>query len=332
MGTSLGTALVYHGRIDEGLAYSARHWEPVRKAAVPVVMAVMGHELSLVLALARNVSQAAEWGERIVPEVVKASPVFESMLWRPLAWIYGLSGDVAKGEQARQAIERIEAETRLGCIYEDAAGLGFLYLRRGEWDTARGYLEQGVSLYQERGNLSALNGCSLVLGNLCLETEDLGRAEVLLRRCTEMARHGGNVLVELWALPLLAELYTKTGAPERAHTCLERGFGLLASDRAWYGLPGPLLVARGLLAVRQQQWDEALEAFNRAVAIGREHRLPHDTARALYEGGRAQAMRGRPGDREAARVRIGESLQIFQTIKAAKDVERVTAGKELVGA
>jgi hypothetical protein len=43
-------------------------------------------------------------------------------------------------------------------------------------------------------------------------------------------------------------------------------------------------------------------------------------------------MRGRPGDREAARVRIGESLQIFQTIKAAKDVERVTAGKELVGA
>lgn len=328
MGTSLGTALAYRGRIDEGVAYSEKNWEPVRKAAIPVVMAVMGHELSLVLALARDVRRAAEWGERVVPEVVKASPVFESMLCRPLAWIYGLSGDVDKGEKIQQAIERIEAETRLGCIYEDAAGLGFLYLRLGQWDKALSYLEQALPLYEERGNLSAMNGCSLVLGNLYLEMGDVVRAEPFLRRSAEMARHGGNVLVELWALPLLCELYLKTGAPERVTTCLERGFGLLAPDGAWYGLPAPLLVAKGMLATQQQEWDGAIVAFERAIEISRENSLPYDAARALCECGLAHVSRGKPGDRASGQVKLMESLDIFQKIKAVKDVERVMARKE----
>jgi class 3 adenylate cyclase/tetratricopeptide (TPR) repeat protein len=331
MGTSLGTALAYHGRVDEGVAYSERNWEPVRKAAIPVVMAVMGHELSLVLALARDVTRAAEWGERIVPEVVKASPVFASMLWRPLAWVYGLSGDVEKGEKTCQALERIEAETRLGCIYEDAAGLGFLYLRRGEWDKARNYLERAAGLYEERSNLSALNGCRLVLGYLHLEMGNLTPAESLLRRSAEMARHGGNVLVELWAIPLLCEVYLKTGGSEQADACLERGFGLLTPDRAWYGLPAPLLVAKGMLAGHQQEWDEAVEVFERAIEISRQNRLPYDVARALYECGLAHASRGKPGDRASGRAKLTESLEIFQQIKAVKDVERVMARKELLG-
>jgi class 3 adenylate cyclase/tetratricopeptide (TPR) repeat protein len=331
MGTSLGTALAYSGRVDDGIAYSTKNWEPVRKAAVPVVMAVMGHELSLVLALARDVPRAAEWGERIVAEVVKASPVFESMLWRPLAWIYGLSGDVDKGEQARLAIERIEAETRLGCIYEDAAGLGFLYLRRGQWERAIRYLEEALPLYEERGNLSAMNGCSLVLGNLYLEMGDVERAEPLLRRSAEIARVGGNVLVELWALPLLAEVCLRTGAPERGQACLDRGFGLMTGDRAWYGVPAPFFVAKGLLAAGGQRWSAAIEAFEQAIAIGRQYRLPHDTARALYECGLAHFMQGQPDQRERGRAALRESLQIFKTIEAVKDAERVEARKELLG-
>lgn len=332
MGTSLGTALAYHGRVDEGVAYSQRNWEPVRKAAIPVVMAIMGHELSLVLALARDVTRAAEWGERIAPEVVKASPVFAGMLWRPLAWVYGLSGDVEKGEKTCQAIERIEAETRLGCIYEDAAGLGFLYLRRGEWDKARSYLDRAVELYEERSNLSALNGCRLVLGSLHLEMGDLAPAESLLRRSAEMARDGGNVLVELWALPLLCEAYLKTGEAERADACLERGFGLLTPDRAWYGLPAPLFAAKGMCAAGRQEWAEAMRSFERAIAISRENHLPYDMARALYECGLAHLTRGQAGDRESGRAKLTESLEIFQSVKAVKGVERVMAGKELLGA
>jgi len=331
MGTSRGTALTYLGRIDEGIAYSERNWEPVRKAAIPVVMAVMGHELSLTLALARDVPRATEWGERVLPEVVKASPVFEAMVRRPLAWVYALSGDVAKGEETCQAIERIEANTLLGCVYEDAAGIGYHYLRRGDWEKARTYLERALPLYRERGNLAALSGCSLVLGNLHLEEGNFDQAEELLLKSLEMSRRGSSVLMELWALPLLCELSLKTGQHVRAAEYLGRGFELLGPDRNWYGLPAPLFLAKGMLAAAQRRWDEGTTSFETAHAIARRYLLPGDEARALCEWGLMHRARGQAGDREAAETKLGASLEIFRRTGAKKDVEKVLAGKEVRG-
>ncbi len=328
MGTSLGTALTYTGRIDEGIAYSEKNWEPVLKAAIPVVMAVMGHELSLTLALARDVPRATEWGERVLPEVVKTSPVFEAMLRRPLALIYTLSGEIAKAEEACRAVERIEGKTLLGCIYEDAAAIGFHYLRRGEWEKARDYLERAIPLYQDRSNLSAFSACSLILGHLDLETGNFPRAEELLLRSLEIARTGSNVLVELGVLPLLSELYLKTGRHDRVAEHVRRGFELLNSDRNWYGLPAPLYLAEGMLASAGGNWDEAATSFDKAIAINRQYRLPYDEARVLCESGLMHLARGRPEDRAAAEMKLNASLKLFQRIGAKKDAEWVLARKE----
>ncbi len=330
MGTSLGTALTYTGRIDEGIAYSEKNWEPVLKAAIPVVMAVMGHELSLTLALARDVPRATEWGERVLPEVVKASPVFEAMLRRPLALIYTLSGDVAKAEETCQAVEKIEGKTLLGCIYEDAAAAGFHYLRRGEWDKARNYLERAIPLYEERGNLSALSACSLILGSLNLEAGHFPHAEELLLRSLDVSRSGSNVLIELWALPLISEVYVRMREPARAAEHVKRGFHLLKPDRNWYGLPAAMLLAKGMLAGAERNWDEAAACFEKAIAINRRYRLPYDEAKTLYEWGLMCAARGRPGDRENAEKQLNSSLEIFQRTSATKDVEKVLARKEVL--
>ena len=329
-GTSLGTALTYVGRIDEGIAYSERNWEPVRKEAIPVVMAVMGHELSLTLALARDVPRATEWGERVLPELVKASPVFEVMMRRPLAWIYALSGDMAKADESCQAIERIEATTLLGCVYEDAAAAGYHYLRRGDWDMARAYLERALPLYRERSNLAALSGCCLVLGNLHLVEGNLAQAEELLLRSLEMSRGGSNALMELWALPLLCELALKTGQHARAAEYIGRGFELLEADRKWYGLPGPLFLVKGILAAEERRWDVAMTSFETARALARQYRLPGDEARVLSEWGLMHRARGHAGDREAAGAKLGAGLEIFRRTGAKKDVEKVLAnmGKE----
>ena len=330
MGTSLGTALTYMGRIDEGVAYSEKNWEPVRKGAIPVVMAVMGHELSLTLALARDVPRATEWGERVLPEVVKTSPVFEAMLRRPLALIYALSGDVAKADETCQAVERIEAKTLLGCIYEDAAGIGVHYLRRGEWEKARDYLERAIPLYEERSNLSALSMCALVLGSLNLEMGNFPRAEELLLRSLEISQKGSNVLVELWVLPALAELALKTGRPDRAAAHVKRGFELLTPDRNWYGLPAPMWLAKGMLAGAKGKWDEAATAFEKAIAITRQYRLSSDEAKALLEWGLMHLARGQAGDRQSGEKKLGASLDIFQRVGAKKDVEKVLARKEVL--
>jgi tetratricopeptide (TPR) repeat protein len=329
MGTSLGTALTYTGRIDEGIAYSEKNWEPVRKAAIPVVMAVMGHELSLTLALARDVPRATLWGERVLPEVVKASPTFEAMLRRPLLFAYTLGGEVSAAEDTCQAIERIEARTLLGCIYEDAAAIGFYYLRRGEWDKAGGYLERAIARYRDRNNHAALCACTLVHGMLNLERGDLQGAEELLVRSLEMSEAGGNVLVALWALPALSELYLRTDRLARATEQLERGFALLEPGQRWYGAPVPLLVARGELAGGCRQWEQAERSFEEAIAISRQYRLPWDEARALYQSGLMRLARGHHGDQERASRQLADARDIFQRTGARKDMEKALAGKEV---
>lgn len=329
MGTSLGTALTYTGRIDEGIAYSEKNWEPVLKGAIPVVMAVMGHELTLTLALARDVPRATLWGERVLPQVVKASPTFEAMLMRPLLFAYTLGGDSARAHEACQAIERIEAKTLLGCIYEDAAAVGFYYLRRGEWDQASAYLDRAIPRYRDRNNRAALSACLLVRGTLHLEQGKLAEAEELLSRSLDMSRTGGNVLVETWALPTLCEVHLAMGQAARAAEHLERGFALLDPQRCWYGAPVPLLLAKGLLAAARESWKDADQAFESALALGRQYRLPWEEARVLYESGSMHLARGLPEEREGASRNCDEALEIFQRIGAKKAVEKVLAGKEV---
>src|SRR5262249_36408202 len=74
MGTSLGTILSYTGRLDEGVAYNEKNWDAVVAAANPLVIAGLGHELAITLALARDVSRARAWGEKALPLATKASP------------------------------------------------------------------------------------------------------------------------------------------------------------------------------------------------------------------------------------------------------------------
>ena len=62
MGTSLGTILSYTGRVGEGVAYNERNWDGVVIAANPLVIAGLGHELAVTLALARDVPRARAWG------------------------------------------------------------------------------------------------------------------------------------------------------------------------------------------------------------------------------------------------------------------------------
>jgi Adenylate and Guanylate cyclase catalytic domain len=328
MGTSLGTALTYTGRIDEGIAYSERNWQPVLKGGVPVVMAVMGHELALTLGLACDVPRAIDWGERVLPHVVKTSPVFEAMLRRPLTLVYTLAGDVAKAEESCAAVERINATSMLGCIYEDAAAVGFHHLRRGWWDRARAHLELVLPIYEERNNIAAVNACSLVLGRLELELERFSRAEALLRRSLDLSRRGDNVLMELWVLPVLCELYFRLAQPDKAAEHLERARTLLDPARVWYGLPGQICTAQGKLAALRGHWEEAAGAFGKAVAIAQRNHLPWDEARARAEWGLMHLARGQPGDRVRAQEHLGASLEGFRRVGAEKDEERVLRRKE----
>jgi len=337
MGTSLGTAWTYTGQIDEGIAYNENNWVPVLKAGNPVIIMILGHELALTLALVRDVPRARKWGEKILLEATKFGiPMLEVGLRRPLALIYMLSGEVAKAEADCQAVRTIQDKDSVtgtwgACPFEDAAAIGFHYLRQGEWDSAIEYLESSIRAHQDI-NVAAVGACSLALGILNLELGDYPKAEELLLKSLGICRKGGNVLFELWVLPVLAELYLKMSQPQKAAEYVDRGFGLLKPDQNWYGLPAPLYLAKGMLATARQDWGTAPESFDKAIQINRQYQLPWDEAKTLYERGLMHLAHGRKGDREKAHEDLDEALAIFQKVGAKKDVEKVLRKKEMLKA
>jgi tetratricopeptide (TPR) repeat protein len=328
MGTALGTALAYTGQLDEGVAHSEGNWEIVRKLGNPLATSAFGHELALTLALARDIPRARAWGEKVFPEVADASIVYEGLLRRPLVLIYTLSGEVDKATEMCQAEEAIEQKTLAGCYFEDVAGIGLHYLRQGERDRARAYLERALTAHQERNTVAAVGANSFVLGCLGMEEGNYDEAEELLLRSLQICRNGGNVLFELWVLPVLAELYLKMGQPEKTVESIERGFELLIPDRNWYGLPGPLHTAKGMLASTRRNRVEAEESFSKAVAINRQYELPWDEAKTLYEWG---IMYGQKRDKESAYKKLDKAIVLFRNVSAKNDIEKTEAAKERLG-
>jgi tetratricopeptide (TPR) repeat protein len=331
--SSMGIALTYTGLIDEGVAYNENIWDPVVKKGSPLVIGMLGQQLTLSLALLRDIPRAREWGEKALPEAVKFGiPSIEAFLRRPLALVYALSGDVTKAHEACQAVQTLGSQTLWGCYFEDTAGIGFCYLRQGEWDKAREYLEGAIAVHKDRNNLAAVEACSFTLGSLNLEEGNFPKAKELLLKNLEICRNGGNVLFELWVLPVLAELYLKTGQPEKAAEYVNRGFELLKPDQNWYGLPAPMYLARGMLATARKDWDTATKSFNKAIQINRQYQLPWDEAKTLYERGLMYLARGGKGDRDKAHEDLGEALAVFQKVGAKKDGEKVLRKKEMLKA
>jgi len=336
--SGLGTAWTYTGRVDEGIAYNENVWDPVVKKGSALPIGLLGQQLTLSLALVRDVPMARKWGEKALPEATKFGiPTMELFLRRPLTLIYALSGEVAKAEESCQAVEAIQdkgsvAETGAICPFEDVAGIGFHYLRRGEWDKARHYLEGMIAAHKDRNNLAAVDACSLALGSLTLEEGDLPKAEELLLKSLEICRNGRNVLFELWVLPVLAELYLRTGLPDKAAEYVDKGYELMKPDQNWYGLPAPIHMAKGMLATARKDWDKATESFDKAIQINRQYQLPWDEARTLYERGLMYLARGDKGDREKAHEDLDEALAVFQRVGAKKDAEKVLRKKEMLKA
>ena len=324
MGTSRGTILSYMGHLDEGVAYNEQNWDAVVTAANPLVIAGLGHELTLTLALALDVPRARAWGEKALPLAMKASPVFEGLLRRPLALIYALSGEVAKGEEACEAIVRIERDTQLGCLFEDAASVGLFYVRRGQWDRARAFLDNAAAKNRGR-NVAAYAACLVVRGHLHGKQADLKSAHAMLDEAIEISRSGGNVLLEVWGLAELAEVALAMHGLDLVDACVRRSLILFDPDKQWYGLPARLEIVRGQLAAANHGWEEADGHFERAIAVTRAFELPYDEARAHHAVAMTALQRGAPGSRDHATLALGRARERFQQVGADRDLETVTS-------
>ena len=329
MGTSLGTALTYTGQIDAGFSYNEKNWEPVLKTGNPLIIAVLGHELALTRALLRDVPQARQWGERILPKVKKAGGRYEGFLWRPLSLIYTLSGEFPKAEEACQAEREIEDKTLMSCFFEDAAGIGFYYLRKGDWKRAQDYLDWAIPIHKERNNVAAIGACYYIQGNLAIEQKKYDKAERFLLESLEICRNGGNVIFELWVLPSICELLLKKRQLKEATGYIEKGFEILKPDQNWYGLAAPLYLAKAILATEERSWDIAAEYFAKTDQLNRQYELPWDEAKTNYEWSKMLFARAQRDDEKNARKKYSRAIEMFQRMGIKNEVEKMLIKENL---
>ncbi len=254
-----------------------------------------------------------------------AGDFFEGQLNRPLILIYTLLGEVEKAGSVVRVQEEIEKQTMLGCYFEDAAGVGFYYWRRGMWERAEAYLEQAVTAHESRKNLAAVGACSYVLGNIFLERSDFAGAEEMLFRSLEICRVGGNILFELWVVPALVALHLMKEEIYQAETLVHNGFALLKPDQKWYGLPALMHLAKGMVESAKEQWRDAEASYQTAVALCDRYHLPWDQARTLHEMG---VMYGRQGERDLAIQKLDQAAALFEKVQADKEVVKSLSAKE----
>jgi tetratricopeptide (TPR) repeat protein len=231
---------------------------------------------------------------------------------------------VAKGEEACEAVARIERDTQIGCTFEDAASVGFFWMRRGQWTRARSYLEAATAKNRGR-NVAAYTACLVVLGQLHGKQGDLESSLAMLNEAVEISRSGGNVLLETWGLTELAEVALAMHRLDTVDACVRRSVVLLDPDSKWYGLSGTLEIVRGQLATAHRDWDEANGHFERAIAVTRAFELPYDEARAHHALAMTALQRGTAEDRDHATRALERARELFQEAGADRDLETVAS-------
>ena len=323
MGTSIGTAKTYIGQIEEGLAYNENNWDSVLKAGNPLIVAILGHEITLTRALCKDVPNGRIWGEKILPEVARAGERFEGYLLRPMTMIYSLSGETSKCQLVCTREIEIERKTLMSCFFEDAAGIGFYYLRNGEWEKAKKYLIWAMSIHKERNNVAAFGACCFVHGSLCLAQKEYQKAEEYLLKSLDICHIGGNVIFELWVRPILCEVYIKIGKIKKAEVCLKNGLDLLKPNINWFGLPGSIFLAKAMVESANQNWSDSFHSFELSIKLSQKYKLAWDEAKANFEMASMLSAMDQPEKNKLAHEKLTIASQIYQDIEAKKDYAMV---------
>jgi ATP/maltotriose-dependent transcriptional regulator MalT len=120
-------------------------------------------------------------------------------------------------------------------------------------------------------------------------------------------------------LPFLAWAHLDLGEIAVAEGLVEEALRRARADRNGVALAEALPVA-ALVAIRQMQWTKATRALEEGLELTRRIPYLYGEARLLHLYGEMQAQQG---EGEAARARLVAAEEIFKTLGARKDAERV---------
>jgi tetratricopeptide (TPR) repeat protein len=203
-------------------------------------------------------------------------------------------------------------------------------------DTAQGALLAYATAHARMGERDESDRVLRLVGDAPPDTVQfisLGKARLALARGAErearqlllagLDAHSGRM-----ALPaLLAEL-AELGARGGDRDLYER-FGAQAQELGWRSGARKALAqairARGIVAMADGRWDDALGDLESALNRYRELDTPWEEARARYALAGCYRRRSESGDDERARDELREALRLFERLHAVRDIARARA-------
>jgi tetratricopeptide (TPR) repeat protein len=228
---------------------------------------------------------------------------------------YSGDWDVA-GSMARRALELARSmNPAWWSVYAWLAAGQFSFLT-GDWNLATNHLEHVIDEARRSGDVQALRDANHWLARLDLAQEEPERA---LDRLTPLHDSQAQEEIDIADMvPILAGAYVESGQFEIASSLLHNGIEKARKHERRVVL-AELLTVLGVLAVRQEHWEEGSKAFEEALALVRPMPYPYQEALVLYESGRMDLQRG---NAEKVRAGLQEALDIFKRLGAQKDAER----------
>ena len=107
---------------------------------------------------------------------------------------------------------------------------------------------------------------------------------------------------------------------------------ILSNGEDWRGLAAEVHLAEGIVTTAEKKWQEAEEAFKKALEIHRQYPFPYYEAKCRFEWGQMYVSRNGPADRERGMQLLDEALAIYQKIQSKKMVEKLLAQKQVLTA
>ena len=230
-------------------------------------------------------------------------------------YIAFLTGDWTR---ARADLERSASLAReIGASWLTPWELGRLCLAEAKWEEASRYLEDCIATARQSGDLQALR-----LAQVTLAERDLlqGRPTAAYARLAPLLDRPG---LEEWQvtelLPVLAWAHLELGEVELAADVASRAVGRARAQGHRLGLVEALRV-QGLVALRQERWDDAVRVLEEALSLARRIRYHYGEAPVLHVYGLLHARRE---EAEPARRRLEAALAICTRLSARLEAERI---------
>ncbi|HEX8036259.1 MAG TPA: AAA family ATPase [Ktedonobacterales bacterium] len=159
-------------------------------------------------------------------------------------------------------------------------GLGHLSLVEGQWGTAARYLQQAISLAERSGDLQVLRSAIIALSerDLLEGRPEVARARLdqLLERESSLGEQGGPHI-----MALLAWTHLELGDLAEAQELVAQSTSRALAEHNRLALIDALRVG-GMVAMRQQRWDEAEKHLSEALSISEAMPNPYNEARIHY--------------------------------------------------